>query len=788
MVNTNHEIDTINLNEIIRSYLKHWKWFVFSVFVCLGFAMVYLRYAKPKFMSTAKIQILEEDGNGGLDLFNDIDLFSISKNNVLDEIEIIKSRSNLLELTNKLKLNTRIFEVGNVIESEIYKNTPINLNFIGPDSLINKSEYNFYITIQSNINFGYAEEKDLPEISYSFGKNIQTPLGDIVITPNLRLFSSYVGKTIKVSVSPIDLVAGYLKENIEIVENDDSNILNLYFKDGSPQKGRDILNELIHIYNQNAILDKTNIADKTAKFINERITDIASSLESADDSTQTLRSSRGIVNSESQANINLNAGVSNRQDLANMRNQLNIASSMSNLVNQQEGFGVLPANVGLSDATVASTAARYNQLVQERNRLLKSSNPKNPVIINLDGELNGLKKTLSASLNSTVDNLGLTVNTLSSQQAIINSQIYSAPKNERDLRDITRKQQTSESLYLYLLQKREEAQIAAVSTSPKSKVVDFATSGIAPVAPRRMVILLAGFIFGILIPFSILYVYYLLDTKVSNMKNVEAIANNIPILGELPKVPKKLLNAIVMDDRSVFSESMRMIRTNLDYLVKTKREPDLKNNLIFVSSSIPGEGKTFVSSNLSMILAGTKKKVLLIGSDIRNPKIHSFFTGQNIDRIANGKEKIKDGLTEYLVDDTIEMKSIISTMLVQENEIDIIYSGRIPPNPSELLMSDRMGALFKEASEAYDYVIVDTAPLMVVTDTLLLTKYANHLIYVTRAGKTEKKALEYPIKLQNEGKLSGLTFIVNGVSDAELGYGGLYSYGYGKMTKKWWSF
>ncbi len=780
-----------NLKELLQTYTRHWKWFIFSVIFTLAVAFIYLRYAKPKYMASAKIQILEEDGNGGLDLFKDLDLFSISKNNILDEIQIIKSRSNLQKIVTQLKLNTKILEVGNVIESELYTNPPITINFIQEDSIINKSEFKFFLTIRSDESFGYAEEKDLPEKIYSFGKYFKTPLGDIAITPEatMNIFRRYKGKKLKVSITPIDLVANYLKESISIIENDDdSNILNISIKDGSKKKGRDILNQLIYIYNQNALDDKKSIANTTSQFINARINDISQNLSTVDDSTETLRTRRGIVNPQSEANINLNAGASNQQDLANAQNQLNIASGMSSILDQQEGFEVLPANIGLSDPTIASTTARYNQLVQERNRLLKSSNLKNPVIVNLDAELSGLKTTLRASLNSTVDNLGLTVNTLSGQRAIINSRIYSAPKNERALRDITRKQQTTEALYLYLLQKREEAQIAAVSTTPKSKVVDFPTSSRNPVAPRRMLIILAAIIFGLLIPFSIIYVYDLLDTKVKSMKSLDSITKEVPILGELPKIPSKQLKKIVMEDRSVFSESLRIIRTNLDYLIKTSKKQGLKNNLIFISSSVPGEGKTFVSSNLSMVLASTKKKVLLIGSDIRNPKIYSFFTGQNIDRIASRRESVKLGLTEYLIDKTLEMKDVVHTMLVQENEIDIIYSGKIPPNPAELLMSNRIGSLFQEASEKYDYVIVDTAPLMVVTDTLLLTQYANHLIYVARAGTTEKKAIEYPIKLKEEGKITGLAFLVNDVADSELGYGGLYSYGYGKMVKKWWSF
>ncbi|WKX76452.1 tyrosine-protein kinase domain-containing protein [Zobellia laminariae] len=397
---------------------------------------------------------------------------------------------------------------------------------------------------------------------------------------------------------------------------------------------------------------------------------------------------------------------------------------------------------------------------------------------------------MQSSLSSSVNNLGLTVNSLSGQQARFNSKIYSSPANERALRDITRQQQTTESLYLYLLQKREEAQISAASSSPKSKVVDQAYSiSKLPVSPKKSIIYLASFILGLLVPFSIIYAKDLLDNKIHNMHSLEKFVKNIPILGELPKLSKKDEKFVVKEDRSVLAESLRIIRTNLDYLIKSKQKKSGKSNVVFVTSSVlKGEGKTFLSTNLSMILASTNKKVLLIGADIRNPKLYTFFSSGDVDKMQKPTRNKDAGLTEYLYDNTIEIRDIVNPMLVHRNTVDVIYSGRIPPNPAELLMSDRIKELFAQVSETYDYVIVDTAPLMVVTDTLLISEHADLLLYVTRAGVTETNAVEYPIKLQEEGKIKGLSFIVNDVDSSNLGYGGKYGYGYGKTQKKWWKF
>ncbi|WP_149277108.1 GumC family protein [Pareuzebyella sediminis] len=779
-----------DLKEIINAYTVHWKWFILTLLATMACAFVYLRYSTPQYAATAQIQILEDKTAGSeLDVFQDLNLFQGGENRVEDEIQLINSRSNFIEVVKELGLNTKIMVQGNIIESELYSNPPINLNFIAADSVLNKASFECFITISSSTTFGYTEQEDQPVKIYAFGKNIPTAIGDIVITPNIGSFENYKDKKLRISVTPIDLMAQAYRAKLMVTNAGEySNIVNLRLEDPIKQKAIHILNALIQTYNENAIRDKQIIADRTANFIDERIADISSSLSSVDQSAENFKTETGVSDIAAEANVNLNVGVANQQELANARNQLNVAASIQQLVQEQDTYETLPPNL-LADAGIASTIDRYNQLVLERNKLLKSSNEKNPVIVNLNERIDGLRSSLQASVNSTVNNLGMTVNSLSSQQARFNSKVYSAPAKERALRDITRQQQTTESLYLYLLQKREEAQITAASSSPKSKIVDRAyAASMLPVSPKRSLVYLAAFILGLVIPFSVIYAKDLLDNKIHNMHSLEKWVKNVPILGELPRLSKKEEKLVVKEDRSILAESLRIIRTNLDYLIKTKQNQSNKGNVVFVTSSVPGEGKTFLSTNLSMILSSTNKKVLLLGADIRNPKLYSFFTGKDIDKMSRPTRNKDAGLTEYLYDSTLEIKDIINPMLVHHNTIDVIYSGRIPPNPAELLMGDRMKELFGVVAQNYDYVIVDTAPLMVVTDTLLISEYADLLIYVTRAGVTEVRAVEYPIKLKEEGKIKGLSFVVNDVDAAKLGYGGKYGYGYGKVQKKWWKF
>nr|WP_299172591.1 tyrosine-protein kinase [uncultured Allomuricauda sp.] len=781
-----------DLSYLIKPYVKNWKWLVVSVVVAITFAILYVRYTVPQYAIHAKVKILEDQNSASeLGAFTDLGILGGAGNNVLDEIETLNSRTNLIEVVKELGLNKRIIALGNIKNTGIYDNPPFNINFLGPDSIVQKTEYEFYIRLISNTKFQFANIENETFKEYSFGKPIPSFSGELIITPNGALdMTSYSGRDYQVKVSPLATRAEYYQKKILIKEKDEfSNIISITLNDTSKKRGKDIINALIDKYNQNAVDDKKAIADRTSNFINDRIADIYGNLSTVDQSAEDFKAGRGIADIASQTNVNLNIGAANQQELRNTSVQLDIASSMKDLVDNQDGYELLPANVGLADETIAGTTSRYNELALERKRLLESSNEKNPIIVNLDQQLDGLKRSMKSSLNSVTNNLSLQVNSLSKQLSSINSRIYSAPKNERALRDITRQQQTTESLYLYLLQKREESQITFASASPKSKVIDRAyLLNKFPVSPKKPIVFLASFILGLLVPISVIYVKDLLDNKIHNKLDLEKIVGDAPVLAEIPKIGKKEEKLIRNEDRSVLAESLRILRTNLDYIFRTKKKNG-KGNFVFVTSSVPGEGKTLVSSNLAMIFASTGKKVLLIGADIRNPKLYTFFAdSKNVDTKLKPKREVRTGLTEYLSDSTLEINKIINPTLVHANTIDVIYSGRIPPNPAELLMSDRVGELFDSLSERYDYVVVDTAPLMVVTDTLLISRYANQILYVVKADETDKKVLEYPLKLIREGKLKGLSFIVNNVKSSNLGYGGKYGYGYGKTVKKWWRF
>lgn len=778
-----------DLKSIVSAYLKHWKWFVLSGSIALVFAYLNIRYTIPEFAVQSQIQIVQEKNTPNeMTVFQDLSILGGASRQVEDEIEILASRSNFIDVVKELGINKKIMALGNVINTEVYANPPFKINFIAADSIVNNSTLEFFMEFSSANTFGFSESEGAPSKVYSFGNAVSTPIGDMVITPNVKDVKSLVGKEYKVQITPVQIVASLLKENVQIIVADEySNILDISMTSTIPQKAKDIIDKLVEVYNRNAIEEKKRVADATSEFINNRIQLIYGTLSSVDKDAQELLTEKGMTGSGLEVGAAVQVSAGSRQNLESAKVQLQMVSGLKEYVSGETGYEEMPV-VDVGSSALSQATMQYNQLVAERKRLLQSADEQNPMIVNLDEQLEGLKNTMKSSLTSLERNVGMNVSTLQSQLGRIQGTIYSAPENQRELRNITRKQETTESLYLYLLQKREESQIAFASAAPKSNIVDKAyIASPEPVKPKKPITYLASLILGLLVPFGVIYLKDLLDTKIHNKHNLEEITKDVPVLGELPSLGKKDSKLIVKDDRSVLAEALRILRTNLDYMIKSKKGTgNGKNNKVFVTSSVPGEGKTFTSTNLAMILASTNKKVLLIGADIRNPKFYSFFMGDSVDKMKRSERNKDAGLTEFIFNENIEVTDIINPMLVHSNTIDVIYSGKIPPNPAELLMSDRVGELFDKVADMYDYVIVDTAPLMVVSDTLLISPYADHIIYVTRAGVTEKKAVEFPLQLREEGKIKNVSFVVNDVSLDNLGYGGKYGYGYGKTTKKWW--
>jgi capsular exopolysaccharide synthesis family protein len=361
--------------------------------------------------------------------------------------------------------------------------------------------------------------------------------------------------------------------------------------------------------------------------------------------------------------------------------------------------------------------------------------------------------------------LGVTLakyNTLKSQ----NRSLYSTiPAKEKMLRSIERQQKIKETLYLLLLQKREEAAINKAITAPSIKVVDFAITDNSPVAPKRQIVFLASLLMGLLVPFGILYLYFLLDNKIHSKQDIERVVPETPVIAEIPNIKGDQMY-ITDNDRSILAESFRILRTNINYVMPFK--PTGEGQIVYVTSTIKGEGKTFTSVNLALILSSMQKKVLLLGSDLRNPQLHKFLN----------LEREQKGVSGYLYDTSINWKSLVHERKLGSNNLDVILAGSIPPNPAELLSNGRFEQLLNELKQEYDYVIVDCAPTILVTDTLLISQLADVTLYLTRAGFTETRLLQFSKELKQLHKLKNMSYVLNNVGDSKS-YGYNYSYNYG---------
>ncbi|MDO5980499.1 GumC family protein [Flavivirga spongiicola] len=783
--NTKKPQDELDIKKMLSIYLKQWKWFVLSCMIFIGLGFFYLRYTTPKYNAYAKIMLMENDGitNPADALLKDLgEISNTDKIAIEDEIEVFKSRKLMTGVVKKLNLNKQFYLKGRLHDTQLFPNekAPVKINFLASDSIIYKSNFTFSlrITSETTFDFIYKPRSQKEEISKKmfFGKNVPTPVGDIIVTPNVEKISNLANQVVYVQLKSLDRVAESFKSSIRISQAADlSKVLNLSLKDPSVPKAKAVINTLIEEYNRVSIEDKSNKSNNTAEFINKRINLIATDLSEVDDEIEQFKTGNKLTDITSEADLYLNSNAQTERNLAASRTQYSMINYMKNQISD-DSFERIPSNVGLKDGSINLIAKKYNDLLDERDKLLKSSSEKNPIIVNLDQQLGNLKNNLRQSLNSTSKAISIQISSLENRSAKINSKIYAVPGQVRKSRDIQREQGIKESLYLYLLQKREEATISMISTSPNAKVIDEAHSNYTQVSPKKTMTYLASMMIGLLIPFGVIYIRDLLDNKIHNKEDLEKEIRNITVLGEIPNAKGNDKNLIERNDRSILSESFRIIRTNFDY-VKRGREVDNYENVIFVTSTINGEGKSFFSLNMALTLANTGKRVLLLGADIRNPQIYSAIKNKK------GKDHSKVGLTEFIVDKSIIVGETINTYDINGINIDILLSGKVPPNPAELLMSDRIKDLFDSVSDQYDYVIVDTAPSMLVTDTLLMSQYAGHTIYLTRADYTEKRILNFAKELHAEKKLNGMMLVVNDVKQSNFGYGAKYGY-YGAPQKK----
>ncbi len=761
-----------NFREVIFSYLRKWYWFVLSLVLCVALAYVYMRYTVPQYSVSTSILLNQQNSSAASEMaaFQDLDFFNEGQSKIENETQILKSRTLMTNVVKRLNLNIQYFSEGTVLDFESYPKSSIEINFLESDSIIYTKSKNLNIRVDSKTKFTLLNDGEDKGKQYSFGKTISTTLGNIIITPYNKDIKHNIGKLVKVVVQPIQQVSEYYRNKINIsTVGNSSSVIAITLKDPVEKKAMDIVNTLVDEYKIAAAKDNRAIAAKTAEFINERISLITTDLSAVDTEAAEFKSDRGLttdIGAQTQRLAENNLQTS--REISSLNTQLNLIQMMRGYTQDQgSNYDIVPANLGFSDPAVTNLVSRYNEIVLRRNRILESSTLQNPTIVNLDQQLNDLKQSMLASLNNLEESTKIKLNSLQTQDRYFSGRVYSAPKQQQALKEIERQSIIKEQLYLYLLQKREEAEISSEVTPDNARVVDPAIiTNSASVSPPKKIIYIGSVFAGFLIPFLFIYVGGLLSVKVNSKNDLEKILST-PIIGDIPKTKSKTKMVVSKASRSAIAESFRILRTNLDFLMANISTE--KGKVIFTTSTISGEGKTFISANLAKVMAVTGKKVAYVGTDLRNPKIHEILT------LPNGQNT--PGITNYITNKDLNPSDIIYKM-EEENSFDVIPSGVIPPNPAELLMNDRVKFLFKYLRENYDYVIVDTAPIQLVTDTLLISDLADIVVYIIRAHYLDKRLLPMAESLYREKRLPNMAVLLNG-TDYKKGYGYGYGYGYG---------
>jgi capsular exopolysaccharide synthesis family protein len=772
-----NQSEEVNLREQLDKYIINWPWFLLSVVICLIGAFLYLRYSTPIYEATTAILVKDEKKGGmlsELSAFSDLGIGVGSVNNVDNEIEILRSRTIVESTVKRLNLNINLVAEGSVVDRDIYQDSPIRVNFISKTYLFNDAKSVLdYNSLTSNT-FELTNEIDSENIFlgakkvFNYGEKIPTTLGIMVIdkTINIVAKTSEHYKSIKILLNPIESVVESYKSRIDVEPiSKTSSVVNISITDPVQKRAEVFLDNMIQIYNQDAAQDKNFISENTSQFIAGRLGLIAKELDGVEQDVESFKKTNRLTDIESEAKLFIEGSSEYDKKGVETEIQLNVVSSLLDYIKKSTNSDLLPTNLITADGgDTSGLITSYNQMVLDRNRILKSATTENPSVIKLDQQISSLKSSMTASLKRMQSNLQIQNRNIQSQENLLNNKIGKIPVQERQFRVIARQQKVKEELYLYLLQKREETAISLAATEPNARVIDVAKAGKFPVSPKKKIVYLAGILIGLLIPFGFIYVDDLLDTKIKSKLDLEG-KTQIPFIGDIP-TSNDIGELIKSESRTSSAEAIRIVRTNLEFMLNKVPEGIAKT--LFVTSTFSSEGKTFISVNLAATFALSGRRVLLIGMDIRNPKFAEYIDVPSL------------GLTNYLSSSESNIDDYIVKHPGYENFF-ILPSGVVPPNPAELLMSKKVDQLFEKLKKEYDYIIVDTAPVSLVTDTLLVAKNADTFVYVMRANVLEKRMLSIANTFYKENKLPNMCILLND-TDSTKGYG--YGYGYGTVEEK----
>ena len=775
----------IDIQELLFKYLIHWPWFVGAVIVCLIAAYVYLYIATPVYNISATVLIKDDKKGGNSNNVAGLDELGLSglitsSQSIDNEIEVLRSKTLVKEVVNYLNLYVTYQDDDQIPSKELYKTSPVQVSMIPQEAENLKKNIVIEMVVQPQGSLDVNVKMRDKEIQKHFEKLpaiLPTDQGTLSFFQTKDSISSKKMEEVSYPVQdvrhitatisqPMNVARGYC-ENLSIEPTSKTtSVVTLSLKNSSLQRGQDFINQLLEMYNRNTNNDKNEIAQKTAEFIDERIGIISKELGSTEADLETFKRDAGITDLSSDAQIALTSNAEYEKKQVENRTQISLVEDLKKYLGHNE-YEILPSNVGLKDITLAAQIDRYNEMLIERKRLLRTSTENNPAIINLDTSIRATKANVQATLEGTLQGLFITKADLDREAKRYMRRISDAPGQERQYVSIARQQEIKAGLYLMLLQKREENAIMLAATANNAKIIDDAIADVIPVSPKRSIIYLAALCLGIAIPVVVIYLIDLTKFKIEGRADVEKLTS-VPIAGDIPLTDEKNTKegsiAVFENQNNLMSETFRNIRTNIQFMLQNDKK------VILVTSTVSGEGKSFTSANLAISLSLLGKKVVIVGLDIRKPGLNKVFN-------LSSKEK---GITQYLANPEMDLMSLVQSSDVNRN-LYILPGGTVPPNPTELLARDGLDKAIEILKKNFDYVILDTAPIGMVTDTLLIGRVADLSVYVCRADYTHKAEYTLINELSFEKKLPNLCTVINGVDLKKRKYG--YYYGYGKYGK-----
>ena len=784
-IQENEEKSSFDFAVIYTTLILNWKWFVLSLIICLGAAHIYLRYATPIYQAAAKLLIKEEqNGRRGNSIQSSANLGIISNSNGIDnEMEILKSRTLAQQAVYDLKLYTTYRHEGRIKDHLIYGEQEVNVDMDYEHLKKLNAPMNFKITREGR-NYHVVGSYFVPidDNSYNPGPvtvdkvitalpaTLGTRVGMVKFTQN----GNYMlrdGESLKVTMIAPEIAAGKYVGSLSVSPSTKAtSIAQLVITDEIPQRAIDYLKQLAIVYNRQANEDKNQIAVRTEQFINQRLEKINAELGNTEGQLENYKKRNNIV----QLSMNASTAFSNADSYAQKLNEANtqvaLLDELTKYMNEPSNrHQPIPSNVGLNDASATSLINKYNEIALQRNQLLHSASESSPTVTPLTSQLDDLQASIKRAMSQARAGLNIQRNSIASQQGKYQGQISNTPEQERILTQIGRQQEVKSGLYLMLLQKREENSISLEATADKGKLIDNPVFA-GKVTPKDSIILMIAFGLGLAIPALILFLLAFFRYKIEGHDDVAKLTK-LPIIADVAIASdraKTKADIVVHENKNnLMEEIFRSLRTNLQFLMKEH------DKVILMTSTTSGEGKTFIASNVAISFALLGKKVVLVGLDIRKPRLAELF---EIDDHHHG-------ITNLLIKDNITWddvnKQIVNSGV--NSNLDLLMAGPVPPNPGELVTRKSLEETMDILKEHYDYIIIDTAPVGLVTDTLALGRIANATVYVCRADYTQKSSFGLINGLAYEKKMPNMSIVLNGVDLSKKKYG--YYYGYGKYGK-----